>query len=878
MFWLRLIYTRLYGLLRKNRVEREMDDEMRFHLLMRTRDNIERGMGPDEAEREARRRFGNVGRIKDLARDIKGGGFMETLLQDLRYGARMLMKTPGFTLIAVFTLALGIGSTTTVFSLVNGYLLRPLPYSDPERLVVINEISAPQPGLIGGVSFANLLDWREQNQVFIGIAAWSGGGYTLTGDGDAELLPGSNISYNAFEILGVSPMLGRTFREEEDRPEHDLVVILGHGLWERRFGAKPEIIGRTIIINNRPRTVIGVMPPGFKFPEIAELWLPLALDTRRWTRADHGLGCVARLKPGVALARAQADMNIIARRIEEQNPVTNKGMGVTLIQMRDRLVFAKTRNIVLILFGVVGLVLLIACGNVANLLMARGSARQREVAIRAALGAVRWRIFRQLLTESFLLGVIGGAFGLALASWGIHLVLAAIPDELPFWMKFNIDNRVLGFTVGISLLTAVVFGMAPALQASQVDLNETLKEGGRGAAGPSYHRLRRLLVITEVALSLTLLIGAGLLMRGFLRLQEGNLGFKPENVLTMRIGLPGSNYETPEKRRIFFQGLIERIEALPGVQEAGATSNLPLRGTWWSSLWVEGIPVLSVGQAPTINHNVITPSYFKAMSIPILMGRDFTDADTLDGLKVTIIDERLAHEYWPNQSPVGKRIRFSPLENNEPWSTIVGVVGNVKNESLSLTQSKSVYLPHAQISLGGMSLVVSAAPSPESLVGAIRDQVKRMDPNLPLTQVLTMAEVVSHSVYRPRLIVSLFGVFAGLALLLASVGIYGVMSYSVAQRTHEIGVRMALGAQRGDVLRLIVAQGMKLIVVGTAIGLAGALAFTRLIRSLLFEVNTTDPLTFGLVAALLGIVALLACYIPARRATKVDPMVALRAE
>jgi putative ABC transport system permease protein len=802
---------------------------------------------------------------------------MHVLLQDLRYGARMLLKNPGFTLIAVMTLALGIGATTTIFSLVNGVLLRPLPYHDSERLVLINEISA-QRGPMGGISFANLLDWREQNQVFTGIAAWGGGGYTLTGDGDPEQLPGSSISYNTFEILGVSPVLGRTFRAEEDRPEHDLVVILSHGLWERRFGAKPEIIGQTITINNRPRTVIGVMPPGFKFPDIAELWLPLALDTRRWTRNDHGLGCLARLKPGVMLAQARADMNSVARRIEEQNPVTNEGMGVTLVQMRDGLVLASSRKSLLILLGVVGLVLLIACANVANLLLARASARQREVAIRAALGAGRWRIFRQLLTESFLLGVIGGAFGLALAFLGLDLLLAAIPTDRPFWMKLNIDNRVLGFTTGISLLTGLVFGTAPALQASRVDLNETLKEGGRSAAGASHHRLRRLLVITEVALSLILLIGAGLLMRGFLRLQGVNPGFKPENVLTMRVGLPGSKYDTPEKRRTFFQELIERIEALPGVQKAGATSNLPLRGTWGRSLTVEGFPVLSVGQAPMISHHIITPDYFKAMGIPILMGRDFTDADTRDGLKVTIIDERLAREYWPNQSPLGKRIRFGPPEDNEPWHTIVGLVGNVKNEGLSLTQSKSVYLPHAQISIGGMGLAVRAAASPERLVGAIRDQVKGIDPNLPVSQVLTMTQVVSLSIWQPRLLAILFGVFAGVALVLASVGIYGVMAYSVAQRTHEIGVRLALGAQRGDVLRLIVVQGMKLTGIGTVIGLAGALVLTRLIQSLLFEVSTTDPVTFGLVATLLGIVALLACYIPARRATKVDPMVALRYE
>jgi putative ABC transport system permease protein len=801
---------------------------------------------------------------------------MQTLGQDLRYGARMLLKNPGFTLIAVITLALGIGATTTIFSFVNAILLRPLPYHDSERLVLINEISA-QRGPMGGISFANLLDWREQNQVFTGIAAFGGGGYTLTGDGDPEQLPGANISYNTFEILGVSPMLGRTFHAEEDRPEHDLVVILGHGLWERRFGAKAEIIGQTITINNRPRTVIGVMPPDFKFPEISELWLPLALDTRRWTRTDHGLGCVARLKPGATLAQAQADMNSVARRIEEQNPVTNEGMGVTLVQMREGLVTGYRKSL-LILLGVVGLVLLIACANVANLLLARASARQREIAVRAALGAGRWRIFRQLLTESFLLGLIGGALGLPLAFLGLDLLLAAIPVNIPFWMKLEIDNRVLGFIAGISLLTGLVFGTAPALQASQVNLNETLKEGGRSAAGGRHHRLRRLLVVTEVALSLILLIGAGLLMRGFLRLQEVSPGFKPENVLTMRIGLPGSKYDTPEERRIFFKELIERTGALPGVQEAGATSNLPLRGTWGRSLTVEGFPVLSVGQAPMISHNVITPSYLKAMGIPILMGRDFTDADTRDGLKVTIIDERLAREYWPNQSPLGKRIRFGPPEDNEPWHTIVGVVGNVKNESLSLTRSKSVYLPHAQISLSGMAVAVRATASSESLVGAIRDQVKGMDPNLPLTQVLTMTEVVSRSIWQQRLFAILFGVFAGVALLLASVGIYGVMAYSVAQRTHEIGIRLALGASRGDVLRLVIVQGMKLTVVGTVIGLAGALALTRLIESLLFEVSTTDPLTFGSVAALLGIIALLACYIPARRATKVDPLVALRYE
>jgi predicted permease len=799
---------------------------------------------------------------------------MQTLLQDMRYGARMLLKTPGFTMIAVITLALGIGATTTLFSFVNGILLRPLPYHDSENLILVNEVSS-QRGPMGGISYPNLLDWRAQNQVFTGIAAWGAGSHTLIGNGDPEQLPSAGISYNTFEVLGVAPLIGRTFQLEEDRPDNDMVVILGHSLWERRFGAKADIIGQTITLNNRSRIVIGVMPPGFKFPEIAELWTPLGIDTRRWTRTDHGLGCMARLKPGVTFAQAQSDMNIVARRIEEQNPVTNEGMGVTLTPLHDGLV-TNYRRALLILLGVVGLVLLISCANVANLLLARASVRQKEVAIRAALGASRQRIFRQLLTESFLLGVIGGALGLGLAFGGLELLLAAIPIELPFWMKLNVDNRVLVFTAGIALLTGLVFGTVPALQAAKVDLNETLKEGGRNTAGASHYRLRHVLVIVEVGLSLMLLIGAGLMMRSFVRLQQVKPGFDPENVLTMRVGLPGSKYDTPEKRRIFYKEMLERIGALPGVVAGGATTNLPLLGNWGRSLTVEGYPVLSVGQAPLVNHHLITPNYFKAIGIPILSGRDFNDTDTPEGQKVTIIDERLAREYWPNQSPLGKRVRFGPPESNEPWHTIVGVVGNIKNESLRLTQGKSVYLPHSQRALGNMGLAVRAAGSPKNLAEAIRRQVKEMDPNLPLANVRTMNDVISRSMWQPRLYTILFGVFAGLALLLASVGIYGVMAYSVAQRTHEIGIRLALGAQRGDVLRLVVGQGMKLAAAGTVIGIGGGLALTRLIQSLLYEISPTDLLTFGLVAALLGSIALLACYIPAQRAAGVDPMLALR--
>jgi putative ABC transport system permease protein len=471
---------------------------------------------------------------------------------------------------------------------------------------------------------------------------------------------------------------------------------------------------------------------------------------------------------------------------------------------------------------------------------------------------------------------MGGALGLTLAFWGLDLLLAAIPIEFPFWMKFELDGRVLGFTTGVALLTGLIFGAAPALQASRVDLNEALKEGGRDASGAGRHRLLRSLVVAEVALSLVLLIGAGLMMRSFMRLQHTNPGLNQENLLTLRVDLPVAKYDTPEKRRTFYKELLERVGALPGVEAAGAVSNLPLGGdTWGRSLTVESLPVLPVGQAPMINHCVITPNYFRAMGIPLLMGRDFTDADTRDSLRVTIIDERLAREYWPNESPLGKRVRFGPPESNEPWHTVVGVVGAVKHESLSLTRRKTVYLPHAEITMDDMALAVRAA-NPDNLTPAVRGQVKAMDPDLPIINVRTMTEVISRSVWQPRLYAILFGVFAAVALALASIGVYGVMAYSVSERTREIGVRVALGAQRRDVLKLVIAQGMALTMIGAGIGLGAALALTRLMQSMLFEVSATDPLTFAALAVLLSVVAMLACYLPARRATKVDPMVALR--
>jgi putative ABC transport system permease protein len=800
---------------------------------------------------------------------------MNILWQELRYGARMLMKQPGFTLIAVCTLALGIGATSTIFSFINGILLRPLPYQEAERLVLLDEISSKLPGSFD-VSYPNFQDWRVMNQVFTGVAAYLGSDFTLTGSGEPERLQGNEISYDTFETLGVAPLLGRNFSAAEGQPGQDAVVMLSHGLWTQRFGARPEVIGQTINLSNRTRAIIGVMPPGFQFPNRAELWVPLAPAPQVWRRTDHGFGAIARLKPGVTHAQAQSDLEAVARRIEEQNPVTNEGMSVKLMPLRAGLT-ADYQTSLPLLLGAVGLVLLIACANVANLLLARATGRRREMAIRAALGAGRARLIRQLLVESMLLGTLGGTLGLGLAWWGLDLALATIPVEFPFWMKFNLDGRVIGFTFAVASGTSLLFGLAPAWQASQPDLHATLKEGGRG--GSSRQRLRSLLVVAEVALSLLLLIGAGLMMRSFLRLQQVNPGFNPQQVLTARVDLPETRYDTPEKRRIFYQSLLERISALPGVEAVGGTSNLPLQDWWGGSLTVEGFPVLSVGQAPRVFINAVTPDYLHAMGIPLLAGRDFTAADTRDAPLVALVDERLAREYWPRESALGKRIRFGPPEDNRPWHTIVGVVAEVKQEQLDLSRRRSIYFPQYEVSRDDLTLAVRSATSdPAALAVALRRELKAIDAHLPLNGVLTMSEVVARSVWQPRFYALLFGLFATVALLLAASGIYGVMSYAVAQRTSEIGIRMALGAQTRDVLKLVVAQGMKLALFGVSIGLTAAFGLTRLMKTLLFGVSATDPLTFTVIALLLVGVALLACWIPARRATRVDPTIALRCE
>ena len=872
------LLRRWRALIHKDEMEHELDEEMQFHLERDIEQKVRSGMTPEDARYAALKSFNRFDQSKEECRSARGVGLIENILRDISYSVRVLLKNHAFTIVVILTLALGIGANTAIFSFANGILLRPLPYPQSDRLAVLDETALKRGVDSMSVSFPNFLDWREQNKVFEDIAIYSGTNrFSLTGAGEPVELRGSYISQGLFEVLRVSPILGRTFTTNEDRPDEDAVVILGYDLWQRNFGGDPQIVGRKIMISNRPRTIVGVMPRGFKFPEVSELWAPLALTTKTFTRTDHGLNAIARLKDGVSFTEAQTEMNTIATRIEQQNPVTNEGLGVKVTSLHQNLT-GDYRQALLILLGVVGCVLLVACVNVANLQLARATARQKEFALRAALGAGRWRIMRQLLIESLLLATVGGALGFALSLWALNLLLHAIPIKLPFWMNFGIDLRVLGFTAAITLLTGFIFGAIPALQTSRVDLNDTLKEGGRGSAGVRAGA-RSLLVVTEIALSLILLVGAGLMIQSLLRLRRVNIGLDAKNVLTATVIVPRAKYAEGEQRATFFKQLVERVRSLPGVHAASATATLPLSGgNWGRSLTVEGYPVLPVGQAPMIQHTVVTPGYFRTMGIPLLAGRDFTDADTKGTPDVTIVDERLAREYWPNDTPIGKRIRFGPPEDNEPWHIVIGVVSAVRHQRMQEETRESVYLPHAKMPVNGLSLVARTSSDPRDFVAAIRREVAQLDPDLPVSGVATMEEVVAESIWQPRLYATLFSVFASGALILALIGIYGVMAFLVQTRTHEIGIRMALGATARDVFKLVVGRGMKLTAVGVAVGVGGAIALTRLMHSLLFNTSATDPITFILISVLLSLAAFLACYIPARRAAKVDPLVALRYE
>jgi putative ABC transport system permease protein len=874
--------------------EGEIVEELSQHLEDRYQQLVSGGATSEEASqavlleladsdlmsREMRRAHRPIRHEPVVLGEQRRTNVLHDVAQDLRFGFRTLFKNPGFTAVAIIALALGIGANSAIFSVVNTVLLRPLPYKDSEGLVMVWEDATKHGYPRDTPAVANYMDWRSQNHVFEDMAAVADASLNLTGAGDPERLEGSAANASLFSLLGVAPQVGRVFTPEEDQPGANRVVILSNRLWARRFGADPAVVGKQITLNGQPATVVGVMPSQFQFPsQDVELWVPIAFTPQQAAgRGRHYLQVVARLKQGVTLPQAQAEMNTIATRLQQQYPQSNTDLGAVVVPLHEQVV-GDIRPALLILLGAVGLVLLIACANVANLLLARAAVRQKEIAVRVAFGASRWRLIRQFLTESLLLAVVGGAFGLLLSVVGIKLLTRFIPPNISQIKAIELDSYVLGFTVLVSLFTGVIFGLVPALQASMFKPNETLKEGGRSSSsGNRGNRIRALLVIAEVAVSLVLLIGAGLLINSFLRLRSVDPGFDSSNLLTMRIVLPDAKYRELERRSAFYTDLIQRVEALPGVKSAAVTTNLPLyRQGNSTGIEIEGRPAPPPGQEIIITTRVISPKYLTTMGIPLLRGRQFGPEETAKMPGAVIVSETMAKRYWPNEDPLGKRLTPGRNAGPDDWFQIVGIAKDVRQFELNADPKPQMYLPYVQADFfAPRDLVVKTDIDALGMAATVRRAVWEIDKDQPVSNIKTMAEIAAESVARQRFSMLLLAIFAGLALVLAAVGIYGVMSYSVTQRRNEIGIRMALGAQRSDVLKLTVGQGLKLVLVGVAVGLVGAFVLTRLMVSLLFGVGATDPSTFIAISVILIAVALFASFIPARRATKVDPLVALR--
>jgi putative ABC transport system permease protein len=890
--WKRLVHQHLAPLRLAPEREIEIAEELATHLESVYEESLASGAAPEEAHRAAlvelsagetlRRELRSVERLASQEPIALGNNrrrnMIADLWQDLRYGARMLSKNPGFTLIAMITLALGIGANTAIFSVVNAALIRAFPYRDADRLVIVWETVR---GELNTVSPANFFDWQEQNRVFEGMAAYADTGVNLAGDGEPEEIPAQETTANLFSVLGVNALLGRTFTPEDGKPGQNNVAVISFALWQRRFSGDPSVIGRKVNLNAIGRTVIGVLPPDVKWHvrkfsttgRTAELWFPAITDEMRDFRGRY-IGVVARLKPNVRLQQARAEMGAVAGRLAEQYKQFNAGYGVDVVSLRQQFA-GEIRMALLVLMGAVGFVLLIACANVANLLLARAASRRKEIAVRAAMGASRGRVVRQLLTESLLLSLMGGVAGLLLARWGTAALVSLSPPELGDFQNVEISAPVLGFTLVVALLTGVIFGLAPAFEASNVKLNDTLKEAGRGPMGSARsRRLRGALVVVEIALALTLLAGAGLLARSFLRLRGVDTGFNARNVLTMRVTLPGASYDKDAKVVNFFTQALERMQSLPGVEAAGAVNHTPFLGLGTqTSFQIEGRPKPAPGQWASTGLCVTDQNFFRTMQIPRTRGRLFTEQEVREKRDVVIINEALARKYFPNEDPLGQRITLwgGPTE-------IIGVVGDAKHKELDKETGPMAYWPIAQQPDASMIFALRARGDAAAVAAAARKVIQTLDPQQSVGDVYTLESLVGDSIAAQRFNALLFSVFAVVALILSAGGIYGVMSYSVAQRAHEIGVRVALGARSRDVLRLVIGQGMKLVLAGVAFGMVAAFGLTRLLRNLLFEVSATDPSMFVGVAALLAAVALVACYIPARRATEVDPLVALRCE
>jgi putative ABC transport system permease protein len=802
---------------------------------------------------------------------------MRALLGDIRYGLRILLKSPGVTAAAVLALALGIGANTAIFSVVNTVLLRPLPFHDPDRLVCLR-IDHQQRNIQGAfTSYSSVAEWRQQSRSFQFLSAFTPSSVNLTTRDEPERVALWRVNASFFPMFGVRMTLGRVFTQEEDQPGAGHVVILSHSLWQRRFGSDKNLVGNTLIIDGEPFAVVGILPPTFRLEAgTVDLYAPIALSSARSGRQEFSCGAYGRLKPSASIAQAQAELQTINRRIDDQNPRSIRGWSVHVWGLREFMV-RDVRLSLIILLAAVALVLLIACANVANLLLARAGARQREIAIRAALGAARGRVIRQLLTESLLLALLGGALGVLLAYWGVDLLSLLRAERFPLLAQTRLDATVLGFTTLVCVLTGLLFGLAPALAVSRTDVHETLKEGGRAATETRGRGLlRSALVVFEVALALLLTIGASLMIRSFLKLQQVNPGFNPEGVLTASINLAAPKYPKPPQQIAFYQRLIERVEAMPGVKAAGMVSLLPLGGSNQGlGLLIEGRPVSGPSDVPILYFRIVNTRYFQAMQIPLRKGRLFTDQDAQGAPRVLIVNQTLARRYWPNQDPLGKRIGNGAPDG---WMAVVGVVGDVRHMSLAQEPDVEIYFPFPQNPRTGMTLAVRTSSDPLRFAPALRRAVLEVDKDQPVSRLASLEQVLADSIATKRFSVVLLGIFAAVALLLAAVGIYGLISFTVVRRTHEIGVRMALGAQRDQVLRMVVGQGTLLALIGVGIGVIAAVILTRFISSLLYGVKAIDPLIFAAVSLLLTAVAALASFLPARRAARVDPMIALRYE
>jgi predicted permease len=896
---LRALLWRLLGLFGTQRPDADLAAELESHVALHAEDNLRAGMSPEEARRQALIKLGGMEHAQEIYREQKGLPMLETLGQDWRYGLRMLRKNPGFAVVAIVTLALGIGANTAIFSVVNGVLLRPLPYEDPSRLMDVFNIAPSRELLHFGASPPDFRTLREQNHTFTGLSAYYRSLFNVTGREQPERLLGLVVSTDYFTTLGVTPLVGRGFLPAEGQWGSHHSVILSEGFWRTHLNADRNVYGKTLNLDSETYNVVGVMPADSESPQV-QLWAPMAWKPKdnNDSHNNYFLNMIGRLKPGVAQAQAHSDLNAVMLGIAQRFP-ENKGIGCDLQPLRESVV-GNVRPALLILLGAVGLILLIACVNLANLLLARSAGRQKEIAIRSALGASRRRLVRQFISESILLSLMGGCLGLAVAYFALTLLPLA-KDILPQMLKVGLDGWVLLFTLAASVLTGVLFGLMPAFANSRVGkLNDALKEGGRTSAAGGSRRVRTGLVIGEVALALVLLIGSGLAIRSFERLLHVDPGFDPSRVLTFSVSLPDSYNPAPDPLRFsapprlanFYQDVLARIEQLPGVKAAGAVSNLPLQGENWGKFFVpldRPLPT-SIDKVANAQYRAVDGHFFSALGIRLLKGRLLTEHDQANSALSVVVNETLARQYWPSQDPIGKMVMLTPPENlipadqlppgvHVPQLTVVGVVSDARYGALDQDAQPTVYASILQHDFSMASFfTVRSDGDPMALIGPIRSVIAQMDKNLPLGNVATMEEIMSTSVAQPRLQTFLLGLFGGLAMILAAVGIYGVMSYSVTQRTSEIGIRMALGADRASVLRMVMVHGLRLAAIGLAIGLALALAVTRVMSTILFGVSPTDPLTFATIAVLLALVALLACYIPARRATRVDPMVALRYE